>query len=259
LSLKSNALRDTAIICVYHFSHFSPQLDTGELILEELTKRVIAGLASIPADNRFIVGIVGFPGAGKSTLSGGLVDAINAALPSGQKAQIVPMDGYHLPNETLDTLGLRPLKGIPETFDAEGFIQLLRRIRETPAQALSAPAFDRSIDGSIADAIKIGTDVRVIVTEGNYLLLDREKWRQIAGLLDDCWFLDASFETIRPRLIARHVEGGRSLEDAIAKVESTDLPNARLIEETRRRAGAIVRATGNSGVAGGFQYEITTQ
>jgi pantothenate kinase len=169
------------------------------------------------------------------------------------------MDGFHLPNETLDNLGLRSLKGIPDTFDAEGFVRLLEGIRKVPRQALSAPAFDRSVDGSIAGAVKIGTDVKVIVTEGNYLLYDEGKWSHIAELLDDSWFLDASLETIRPRLIARHVEGGRLLDEAIAKVESTDLPNARLIEKTRIRARAIVRAVLDSGQEGGLHYKIGDQ
>lgn len=227
--------------------------------MEQLTNRVMEGLSRVPACDRFIIGIVGFPGAGKTTLSGGLVRALNAVLPAGQKAQIVPMDGFHLPNETLDNLGLRSLKGIPDTFDAEGFVRLLEGIRKVPRQALSAPAFDRSVDGSIAGAIKIGTDVKVIVTEGNYLLYDEGKWSHIAELLDDSWFLDSSLETIRPRLIARHVEGGRLLDEAIAKVESTDLPNARLIEKTRIRARAIVRAVLDSGQEGGLHYKIGDQ
>ena len=227
--------------------------------MELLTSRVIEGLSRVPASSRFIVGIVGFPGAGKSTLSGGLVEAVNAVLPKGQRAQILPMDGYHLPNEILDNLGLRSLKGIPDTFDAEGFVGLLEKVRQVPPQFLSAPAFDRTIDGSIAGAIKIDPDVRVIVTEGNYLLHDQGKWRDIAGLLDDSWFLDTSLEIIRPRLIARHVEGGRSEEEAIAKVESTDLPNARLIEKTRCRARAIVRAVSNSGQGSALHYDIADQ
>lgn len=227
--------------------------------MEQLTKRVLAGLSRVPADNRFVVGIVGFPGAGKSTLSGGLVDALNQVLPAGQRAQIVPMDGYHLPNESLDRLGLRSLKGIPDTFDPVGFIELLKKVRRSPAQTLFAPAFDRSIDGSIPDALRISADVKVIVTEGNYLLLDQDKWREIAELLDDSWFLDASIEIIRPRLIERHVEGGRSLDAAIAKVESTDIPNACLIEKTRSRARALVKAIPNSGPGGAFQYEISEQ
>jgi pantothenate kinase len=227
--------------------------------LEMLTRRVLAGLSKVSADNRFIVGIVGFPGAGKSTLAEGLVKSLNAILQPEQKAQILPMDGYHLPNETLDKLGLRALKGIPDTFDARAFIELLTRIRQSPPQLIKAPAFDRSIDGSIVDAIEIGADVKVIVTEGNYLLLDQGDWRQIAELLDDSWFLDTSIETIRPRLIARHEDGGRSLEDAIAKVESTDLPNALLIEKSRPRARALVSAVEGHEKNGGFQYQIASQ
>lgn len=227
--------------------------------MEELTQRVITALSGLPADNRFIVGIVGYPGAGKSTLAQRLVAALNSALPARQKAQIVPMDGYHLPNEELDKLGLRALKGIPDTFDARAFIELLTKIRQSPPRALKAPAFDRSIDASIDDAIEIGADVKVIVTEGNYLLLEQDRWHQIAELLDDSWFLDTSIDTIRPRLIARHLEGGRSLEAAIAKVESTDLPNALLIENSRKRAHALVSACDTQHRNRGFQYQISSQ
>ena len=227
--------------------------------MKRLTERVISGLSRVPADNRFIVGIVGYPGAGKSTLAGGLVAALNSVLASGLRAQIVPMDGYHLPNHTLDELGLRALKGIPDTFDAHAFIEMLTKLRQSPPEILKAPAFDRSIDGSIEDAIVIGADVKVIVTEGNYLLLKQGEWHQIAELLDDSWFLDTSIETIRPRLIARHLEGGRSLDAAIAKVESTDLPNALLIEKSRPRARALVLALDGQGENAGFQYQIVNQ
>lgn len=226
--------------------------------MEKLTERIIAALLLVPADNRFIVGIVGFPGAGKSTLAEGLVAALNSALPPGQKAQTVPMDGYHLPNDELDKLGLRALKGIPDTFDAFAFTELLTKIKESPPRMLKAPAFDRSIDASIADAIEIGADVKVIVTEGNYLLLEQDRWYQIAELLDDSWFLDTPIDTIRPRLVARHLEGGRSLEAAIAKVESTDLPNALLIENSRKRARALVSACEAQDRNGGFQYRISS-
>lgn len=227
--------------------------------MEQLTERVIRGLSRVPADNRFIVGIVGYPGAGKSTLAQGLVQALNARLPSEQRAQILPMDGYHLPNHTLDRLGLRALKGIPDTFDPLGFTQLLMQIRQSPPLSVLAPAFDRSIDGSVPDAIEIGRDTRVIVAEGNYLLLEKEEWCKIADLLDDSWFLDTSLETIRPRLISRHVEGGRELAAAIAKVESTDLPNAMLIEQTRRRAMVLVSAVETPQPAGCRQYQIVSQ
>ena len=227
--------------------------------MEELTNRVMTAISLMPADNRLIVGIVGYPGAGKSTLAGGLVDALNCLLPAWQRAQIVPMDGYHLPNETLDKLGLRPLKGIPATFDPEGFAELLTKIRQIPLQVVKAPAFDRTIDSLIEDAIEIGENVKVVVTEGNYLLLDQGKWSNIAPMLDDSWFLDASMEAIRPRLIARHVAGGRSPDEAVEKVESTDLPNARLIEKSRTRARAIVTATQDPGSKSGFQYRISEQ
>lgn len=228
--------------------------------MKKLTERTIAGLSEASADNRYIVGIVGYPGAGKSTLAEGLVAALNACLPSWQRAQILPMDGYHLPNATLDRLGLRELKGIPDSFDAGGFVELLTKVRHNPGQVVHAPAFDRSIDGSVENAISIGTDVKVVIVEGNYLLLENGEWARIPGLLDDSWFLDVSLETIHPRLIERHVSGGRTREEAIAKVESTDLPNALLIDRHRNRARALVRAVDNDRREnGGFEYEICSQ
>lgn len=225
--------------------------------MKQLVERVLTEMRqAYPADKRFVVGIVGFPGAGKSTLSGGLVAALNETLPPGQKAQVLPMDGYHLPNSVLANLGLRPLKGIPETFDAKGFSALLTQVREFPPQKVFAPAFDRVIDGSIPDAIEIGPDVKVVVVEGNYLLLDRDGWREIEKLLDDTWFLDTSFETIQPRLIARHIAGGRSKDEAIEKMQSTDLPNARLVDESRKRAKISVRALDITGCGESLQYEI---
>jgi len=213
--------------------------------LKELTERIIDGLKRVPDANRFVVGIVGYPGAGKSTLAGGLVDALNACLPVNQRAQILPMDGYHLPNERLDLLGLRELKGIPDTFDALGFIALLRQVKLVSDHPIYAPAFDRSIDGAVENAIQIRPDVKVIVAEGNYLLLETGDWGRIAELLDDSWFLEASLETIRPRLIERHVRAGRTKDEAIAKIESTDLPNALLIGESQKRARALIQAVDN--------------
>lgn len=217
----------------------------------------MAGLSKRTADNRFIIGIVGYPGAGKSTLAEGLVSALNECLPASKRAQILPMDGYHLPNCELDKLGLRALKGIPDTFDPCGFIDLLARVKATPDRTVLAPAFDRSIDASIEDAICIGTDVKIVVTEGNYLLLEKGDWMGISELLDDSWFLDVSLETIRPRLIERHMAGGRTEEEAIAKVESTDLPNALIIGQTRNRARALVTAVDNKD--GSFEYQICTR
>ncbi|MBA3859404.1 MAG: nucleoside/nucleotide kinase family protein [Cyanobacteria bacterium PR.3.49] len=228
--------------------------------MKKLMERIIAGLSEAPADNRFILGIVGFPAAGKSTLAEGLVAALNECLPVSGKAQILPMDGYHLPNATLDELGLRELKGIPDTFDPIGFVDLLKRVKQMPDQVLHAPAFDRSIDGSIEDAIRIGTDVKVVVAEGNYLLLENGDWAGVSELLNDSWFLDASLETIRPRLIERHIAGGRTRQEAIAKVESTDLPNALLIGKSRARARALVTAVDNKDTAGeSFEYQICSQ
>ncbi len=150
------------------------------------------------------------------------------------------MDGFHLPDETLRRRGLWELKGVPETFDAEGFVSLLRELRASPVRVVRCPRFDRSIEASIPGAIVVQPEHRLVVVEGNYLLLESEPWSEVRPLLDEVWFIDSSIDEIYPRLLERHILGGRTPEQARLKVESTDLANARLIEQTRPRADRIV-------------------
>jgi len=124
---------------------------------------------------RYLVGIVGVPGAGKSTLAQRLVDAVNQDYEQ-PVAVCVPMDGYHLPNSVLDERNLRSLKGIPETFDGESFVRLLGKLRQDDGSAVVCPTFDRSIDASVKDGLVVESGHRIIVIEGNYLLLQRQPW-----------------------------------------------------------------------------------
>jgi pantothenate kinase len=208
------------------------------MTVEEMISLLCKKLSALRAGERYLIGVVGYPGAGKSTVSEWLEAGVNRQYPSN--AKVVPMDGYHLSNEKLDQLQLRELKGIPDTFDASSFIELLRRLRTTTDKDVFCPRFDRSIEASIEDAIVISPEHRLCIVEGNYLLLDKAPWHECKPCFDEVWFLDVTFDAILPRLIARHIAGGRTAEGAKAKVDATDLPNARLIEQTKSRADRVI-------------------
>jgi len=190
---------------------------------------------------RFLLGITGSPAAGKSTFSALLAAALNKLI-GKEIAIVVPMDGFHLPNTVLEERGLRPLKGIPETFDAKKFIELLERLRRDLAEKILCPIYDREqLDDRVENAIEVEPSKRIIIIEGNYLLLDDPPWDQARHKLDQVWYLDAPREITEKRLVQRHMDGGRNLDQAIKKVEETDLPNTSLIEKTRIYADKIVK------------------
>ena len=190
--------------------------------------------------SRYLLGLVGAPAAGKSTFSAQLVEAVNKKL--GQEVSVVvPMDGYHYSNEELDRRGLKALKGIPATFDAQSFVELIKKLQVESKQSVFCPLFDRSIEASIENGIEIKPQHQIIVSEGNYLLLDETPWNELRNLFDEIWFIEATIETLMPRLLARHKAGGRNEEETRAKIESTDLPNAKLIESTKQRAHRVIR------------------
>ncbi len=190
---------------------------------------------------RCLIGLVGAPGAGKSTLA----LAIQRALP--EASQVVPMDGYHLANVELARLGRAGRKGAPDTFDSAGYVSLLRRLRSQGAdEIVYAPEFRREIEEPIAGAIAVLPATRLVITEGNYLLLEDGHWASVAGLLDEVWYVDIDDGLRTDRLIERHVQFGRERDAALAWVAGTDEPNARLIAATRPRAHRVFRWSGES-------------
>ncbi|MFF2650721.1 nucleoside/nucleotide kinase family protein [Streptomyces sp. NPDC058045] len=188
---------------------------------------------------RAVLGIAGAPAAGKSTLASALVQRL------GPRACLLPMDGYHLAGSVLTGLGRRERKGAPDTYDADGFVALLRRLRDGErSETVYAPRFHREIEESIAGEIVIGPDIDLVVAEGNYLLLPDGPWRRVRPLLDEGWYVDPDEELRLRRLVDRHVEFGRSPEEAHARAHGTDQANAVTIAATRARADLVVRLAG---------------
>jgi pantothenate kinase len=154
-------------------------------------------------------------------------------------AVMAPLDGFHLPNAMLDERGLRKVKGAPETFDCEGFVRSLTRVREEHQTALW-PAFHRGLDEPTPDEIVIPMETKLVVVEGNYLLLERPCWRDVRQLLDDVWYVDAPPELLRKRLIERAIAFGRTEEEAIGHVNGSDMRNVELVARTKEQASRRV-------------------
>lgn len=192
----------------------------------------LARIDALLADGRRkLLGLAGAPGAGKSTLAAALQEAL------GPRAQVVPMDGFHLANVELQRLGRAERKGAPDTFDSAGYAALLQRLRlQAHGETVYAPEFRREMEEPVAGAIAVLPQTQLVITEGNYLLL----WPAAAALLDEAWYVEVDDTLRRDRLTRRHEQFGRSAEAASAWVAATDDPNARLIESTRARADHIV-------------------
>lgn len=188
--------------------------------------------ALLASDHRVVIGIAGTPGAGKTALAQQIVSSIDDAVH-------VPMDGFHIADAELRRLGRLDRKGAIDTFDGYGYLALLQRIRRG-SETVYAPAFDRDIEQPVAGSIAVPPSARLIVTEGNYLLDDDEPWPQVRQALDEVWFVDCTADERRRRLIARHIEFGKSPEQAQAWVRDVDEPNAERIERVRDRADLVV-------------------
>ncbi len=201
--------------------------------------------ALVGAGQRRILGIAGPPGCGKSTAAQAVARALRP------HAVVVPMDGFHLAQAELRRLGRRDRMGAPDTFDVAGYAGLLRRLRRNEEDLVHAPGFDRGIEEPITGAVAVPVSTPLVITEGNYLLLDREPWSAVGPLLDEAWFLAPDEELRLERLVARHVRCGSSPERACEWVREVDESNASLVTAHRAHADLVVRGDPLQGAAAG--------
>lgn len=191
----------------------------------------------VPGERR-ILGLVGAPGAGKSTLSA----ALGARL--GPRTVLVGMDGFHLANSELLRLGRRDRKGAPDTFDVDGYVALLTRLRTQTSGVIYAPEFDRELEESVGSAVAVHAETPLVITEGNYLLRADGGWQGVRPLLDEAWYLELPASVRHDRLVARRVSHGHPRGEATAWVRDVDGPNANVVEATRPRADLVVTLPG---------------
>ncbi|WP_375001134.1 nucleoside/nucleotide kinase family protein [Aeromicrobium sp. CTD01-1L150] len=199
---------------------------------------LVARATSLSGDrHRTVLGIVGAPGSGKTSLAQRLVSRLDAA---GMPAARVPMDGFHLADVALAERGLLQRKGAAETFDAHGYLALLRRVREETDHDVLAPGFERTLEQPIAAVVTVAPPVRIVVTEGNYLLDEAEPWPLVRAELDEVWFVDLDEDRRRARLVGRHVKYGKSRDEAQAWVDAVDEPNAQRVLARRGSADLVI-------------------
>jgi pantothenate kinase len=194
---------------------------------------------AIPAGHRRIVAIAGPPASGKSTLAAVLADRLNEAEPG--LCALLPMDGFHFDDEVLIPRGWLSRKGAPYTFDVDGYATALRRLRRNEEESIAVPRFDRSIEIARAGAIIIERDVRLVITEGNYLLLDVAPWSTLRPSFDQAVLLVTEMATLEARNHQRWVDIEMDEGSIRAKLESNDMPNARLVVDGSAEPDWIVR------------------
>jgi pantothenate kinase len=206
----------------------------------EALGRLVPHILELMSQNhgRIAVGIAGGPGVGKSTLAAELVTMINATHPG--IAALVPMDGFHMRHAKLEALGQTDRKGAPHTFEGEAFVDFLHQLKRA-TETISGPGYSRKIEDVVEDAFAVRPEVRVLIVEGNYLLLTQGPWAGVKSLLDYSVFINVPRERVEQRLLQRHAAEGLFTEERNrAHIARNDLPNYDLVWESRDRADVII-------------------
>jgi pantothenate kinase len=211
--------------------------ETQQMATADLLTRDAIALAD--ESSRAILGIAGSPGAGKSSLVDLLVARIRAVKGADWVAH-VPMDGFHLADAQLDRIGARARKGAPDTFDADGYAHLLERVKRETDVPVYVPGFDRTLEQPLAAALVVLPSARLVITEGNYLLLDDPVWARARRALDAVWFVVGEENERIDRLVARHIEFGKTPDEARAWVANIDQRNAVLVSSTEGWADRVI-------------------
>ena len=190
------------------------------------------------AHRRIAIGLAGGPGSGKSTLATELVTMLNATHPGS--AQLVPMDGFHIRHAKLEAMGQVDYKGAPHTFEGADFVNFLHHLKVAKTE-VSGPGYSRKIEDVVDNAFTVSADVRVLVVEGNYLLLTEGPWAGVKPLLDYAVFIDVPRDVVKARLLKRHGEEGLFSEERNrAHIERNDLPNYDLVRLSQDRADVVI-------------------
>ena len=190
------------------------------------------------AHHRIAIGIAGGPGVGKSTLAAELVTMINATHPGS--AALVPMDGFHIKHDKLEAMGQVEFKGAPHTFEGAEFVGFLHHLKQA-TEAVSGPGYSRKIEDTVENAFTIQPEVKVLIVEGNYLLLTEGPWAGVRSLLDYAVFIDVPRDLVKARLLKRHAEEGLFTEERNrAHIERNDLPNYDLVALSQDRADVVI-------------------
>ena len=196
---------------------------------------LVQRIKTLSGRDRKLIAIAGAPGSGKSTLAEDLAHQL------GPTAAVMPMDGFHLDNDTLHTMDLFHRKGAPETFDADGFVALIKRLRGE--DTVPYPTFDRDADRTVPDGGQINETTRIMLVEGNYLLLNQSPWDSLAGLFDMTVRLVVDHETLAARLITRWIDHGLSPENARDRALGNDMVNVRYVDAHSFDPDYVIRSS----------------